>query len=160
MSGLGGLRTWFVVLLVVATAALAVGMSVERGGDTHTAAPSAESAEHAGSEGAEQAKTGGEATEQAQSAGEDRLWGIDLESPAAVVGVVALSLLVAAAVWWRPRREVFLVGVVFCLAATLFDVREVVHQVGEQSAGLTALAVLVALLHLGAAVAGGSARAP
>jgi hypothetical protein len=88
---------------------------------------------------------------------EERLWGIDVESPAAIAGAVVLSLLVAAAVWWRPRRELFLAAAVFCLAAAAFDVREVVHQAGEERAGLAALAVLVALLHLGAGLVGGLA---
>jgi hypothetical protein len=157
MTGTGRLRAWFVVLLFMATAALAVGMSVERGGETHATAASAESGQHAEGEASEQANTGEEAAEPARSGGEDRLWGIDLESPVAIVGAVVLSLMVAAVVWWRPRRDVLLVGVVFCLAATVFDLREVVHQAGEQSAGLAGLAVLVALLHLGAAVAGGLA---
>lgn len=80
-----------------------------------------------------------------------------MESPAAIAGAVVLSLLVAAAVWWRPRRELFLAAAVFCLAAAAFDVREVVHQAGEERAGLAALAVLVALLHLGAGLVGGLA---
>jgi hypothetical protein len=161
MTGVPRLRLLFAVLLIAATAALAVGMLVERAGRDQHALESTESNGHTESG----ASTEGEAAENSEgeageTGGEERLFGIDTESPATIAAAVAASLLMAAAVWWRPRRGVFAVGALFCLGAAIFDIREVVHQAGEDLAGLAALAVLVAALHLAAgAVAAGGARA-
>ncbi|OLB80199.1 MAG: hypothetical protein AUI14_07375 [Actinobacteria bacterium 13_2_20CM_2_71_6] len=152
MTGLTRLRLLFVALLLVGTAALAIGMGVEDA-ERHSAA--VEASQHTEStESTGHSESGG--TEPAAGhfeAGEARILGINVEGPAFIAGAVLASLLVAAAVWWRPRRVVLLVAAGFCVAATALDIREVAHQASSDHAGLATIAVLVAVLHAGAAFA-------
>jgi hypothetical protein len=148
MTGLARLRLLSAALLIAGTAALAIGMSVERAqGHPATVA----GAQH--SESTESAENGGSEPAAGHAAGEGAtILGVDAEGPAVVVGAVLTSVLVAAAVWWRPRRVVLLAAAGFCLAATAFDIREVAHQASSDHPGLATLAVLIAALHAGAAL--------
>ena len=84
---------------------------------------------------------------------EEELFGIDLESTPLVVLAVVASLALAAAAWLRPRWALLLVAVgAAMLVFAALDVREVLHQIDENSTGLAVLAGLVALLHLTAAL--------
>jgi hypothetical protein len=97
---------------------------------------------------------GGESA--AHRAGEtsgERVFGIDTESPALVVAAVVVSLLLATGLWLSSSVVVALVVAAFGLASAIFDVREVFHQLVESRPGLTAIAALVAALHLAALVA-------
>jgi hypothetical protein len=153
-------RSLLVALLVVSTAAFVVGVSDERSsGDSHPEPAAA-------AESSEASETGEEAhgDEAAAEAGEDEyetLLGADLEATPFVVLAAAVSLGLALAVWPRPEWRLLLGLVAAAMVAfAALDVREVVHQVGEDS-GLAALAGVVAALHLGAAaVALSMARAP
>jgi hypothetical protein len=89
-----------------------------------------------------------------------RVLGVDAEStPLLVLAVLAgLALSVAAASELGRRRNFLLAVVVIALAWAALDVREVMHQIDESRAGIAAVAIAVAVLHLLAgAVAGRSA---
>src|SRR5919202_2577430 len=160
-------RRALVVLVAVATAALVVGVALERDARTHEAlrtsgevAPVRHAAQSGvGSEAAET----GESTESGTVSGapprgervreesSERLLGVDPESTGVLLLGVAVSLLLAAAVWRTGTPGLLALVAVVMAAATALDVREVVHQIGESRAGLTLLAALVAALHLAAA---------
>ena len=160
------LRVVLVALLVAATAAFVVGVSIERSrGETHVEPASAVEGEAGHEEGGES----GEAAHVQESAGAhadessgETLLGIDYEAVPFVVLAAALSLALAAAVWLRPESRALLVLVAMAMIAfAVFDVREVIHQLDEDKGGLALLAGVVAALPLGvAAVALAMARRP
>lgn len=91
---------------------------------------------------------------------EETLLGIDLESPAAVVTGVVVSLILAVLALRSDKRAALIVIALFTLAFAILDVRELLHQFDEDRSGIAALAGLIAVLHLGAsAVAAREARA-
>ena len=110
-----------------------------------------EAAETHADEGEAGAESGAHADE-----GEDIL-GIDPESTGAVAIAVAISLLLAMAVWLRRTSAVLGAAVVFGLLFAALDVREALHQADESRGGLVALVLLIAVLHVGVAVASGAA---
>jgi hypothetical protein len=97
----------------------------------------------------------------AESAGHDEenrdILGIDPESTGVVAAAVALSLLLAAAVWTWGTSAILAVAVAFGLVFAALDVREAFHQADESRGGLVALALLIAALHAGVAVSAGAA---
>jgi hypothetical protein len=160
-------RRALVVLIVAATAVLVVGVALERHARTHEALrTSGEAApvRHAAESGVgSEAGETGESTESGTVSGapprgervheesSERLLGVDPESTGVLLLAVAVSLLLAAAVW-RTGTPWLLVLVAVAMAAfAALDVREVVHQIGESRTGLTLLAALVAAVHLAAA---------
>jgi hypothetical protein len=78
----------------------------------------------------------------------ERVFGIDIESPALVAAAVAVSLLLAAALWLTGSVFAPLALAGFALVAAIFDVREVFHQIDESRTDLTVIAAIVAALHL------------
>jgi hypothetical protein len=104
-------------------------------------------------------KTAKPATEErAHSESSETLLGVNPESTGLLVVAVAVSLLLAAAVWWVGASPLVLGVVALAMAAfAALDIREVVHQADESRTGLMLLAALVALLHLAAAVLAGRA---
>ena len=157
------LRVVLVALLVAATAAFVVGVSIERSqGENHTEPTSAVVGEagESGEVGHEEGAASGEearANESGGSHGEEKgaetFLGIDYEAVPFIVLAAAFSLALAAAVWRRPASVPLLALVIVAmLAFTALDVREVVHQLDEGNGGLALLAGVVAALHL--AVAG------
>ncbi len=87
----------------------------------------------------------------------ETILGIDPESPGAVAAAVAVSLVLAAALWFWGTPAVLVVTAVFALLFAALDVREVAHQLGEARGGLAAIALLAAALHLGVVVLAGFA---
>jgi len=83
-----------------------------------------------------------------ESSGET-LFGINPDAPWLVAVVVAITVLLAAAIWVRDERGLLWVVVAFGLAAAVFDLRELVHQVDVGRASLIALAAVLAAVHLG-----------
>ena len=145
-------------LLVLGAALFVVGVVVEHGShheeSVATPAPapaeSGESASH--DEAAERAATGTQTAEShGESGADEKILGLDVESPALVSLGVAASLILAILVWWRPRPLVFVAVAVAAAAFVVLDVAEVAHQLDRSEGGLAALAVLVAVVHLGAA---------
>jgi hypothetical protein len=153
-------RKLLVALILVATAAFAVGVAIERseggeeGAETEQEqagepAVSDEAAESA--ETAEQSEAQGEEADGSGDEGGEEILGIDPESIPVVLVGVAVSLALAAAVWLRSARGVAAVVVLAMLAFAALDVRELAHQIDEENAGLAVTAGLVACLHLAAA---------
>ena len=160
-------RRALVVLIAAATAALVVGVALERDARTHEALrTSGEAApvRHAAQSGvgSEAAETG-ESTESGTVSGapprgervreesSERLLGVDPESTGVLAIAIALSLALAAAVWRGAAPRLLAVVALVMAAFAALDVREVVHQIDESRTGLTLLALLVAALHLAAA---------
>jgi hypothetical protein len=83
----------------------------------------------------------------------ERVFGIDIESTGLVVAAVAVSLVLAIALWLSSGVVVPLALAGFALVAAIFDVREVFHQIDESLTNLTVISAIVAALHL-AVVAG------
>lgn len=150
-------RRWgqiFAILLLLASAALAVGATIEQ------SAGSSEATSRATTGDADQEQGH---VEEAEQAGEpakgdsEELLGIDPEGTPLVITAVLLAVLLAAAAWRRPKRPQLLLGLLYCLGAAALDVREALHQLDENNAGIAAIAVLVTLLHLLAGAAAGLA---
>lgn len=99
-----------------------------------------------------------EAAERAASVQEATLFGLPVESPPVIGLVVTVSLILAAAMWFRPRVVwVLLVAIGFALVTGAFDLREIPFQAARADLLLVALAVLAGILHLAAAVMAGAA---
>jgi hypothetical protein len=78
----------------------------------------------------------------------ERVFGIDIESTGLVVAAVAVSLVLAIALWLSGSALIPLGVAGFALVAAIFDVREVFHQIDESRTNLTVIAAIVAALHL------------
>lgn len=151
-----GLRLAAIALLVAGAGLFAAGTSVERGSHHDEPATGAALAEARGdAEAREQAETH-DAAERGTS-DEGRILGVDREATGLVILAVLASLALAALLWRRPVRAVWLAAGLVALAFAVFDVAEVVHQLVESDAGLAILAALVAVAH--AATAGIAATA-
>jgi Flp pilus assembly protein TadB len=101
------------------------------------------------------APAGGRAEHRASS---ERLLGINPESTGLLAVAVAVSLLLTAAVWRAGASPWVLAVVAVAMAGfCALDVREVIHQADESRTGLAVLAVVVAALHLAAALLAGRA---
>jgi Flp pilus assembly protein TadB len=173
------LRSALAVLLVVSAAAFAIGVTLERSNDgqsdQHASNPptvvtgeqaetSEQHAEGESGESGELSESGESAEQRAAETGStsethnessEKLFGVNPEATWLVVLAVALSVLLALAVWRTNSTAVLLAVVAFGLVFAAFDVREAIHQSDESNSGLVVVAVIVAILHLGvAAVAG------
>jgi hypothetical protein len=150
-------RALLACLLVVATAAFVVGVSIERSSaDSHSESAST-AAEASGEAHTEQGERGGEAHAEtpathSQEKKNETLLGIDYEAVPFLVLAAAFSLALAAAVWRLPAsRSLLALLVVAMVAFGALDVREVMHQLDESNGGLAVLAAAVAGLHLAVA---------
>ena len=163
------MRKLIALLLFAASVTFAIGVAVERSShptEKRVAAShvgeAAATAEHAG-EGAGAEGSSGEhqATEGATSGSSsptvvhkessETLVGFNAESNiavgAALLTAIALTLLVLLVDQWA----VLIAALIFGLATTALDIREISHQLAESRSTLVALASLVAALHLAAA---------
>jgi|tagenome__1003787_1003787.scaffolds.fasta_scaffold20107675_2 hypothetical protein len=155
-----GMRSLLVALVIAATAAFVVGVSIERGNEpaqhaaSEAVAPTNENQE-AGGEGEAQHAAGesaGRATNAADPHAELRPLGIDVEAWPFVLAAALASLALAAGAWLRQRLTPLLTLVaVAMLAFAALDIREVFHQADINENGLAVLAGAVAALHLTAA---------
>jgi hypothetical protein len=147
------LRRWApistAILLLLAAALVALGVALES---------SLEHAEPGINEHSESAEHG-ETQESHDDSGAGlegaNLLGIPLESPVFIGGLVAASVVLAAAVWRRPGRVAATLVIVFSIAAGVFDVSEIQHQSVEGNVGLLLVAAMVAALRVLAIVASG-----
>ena len=138
------LRRIAAVLFVVAAGLFVISVNAED--DTHTEATTApvpdESAESGEADHDEAAEAvGGEEHSESR---EEKVLGVDVESPASVALAVVVSLALAAGLWLRPLRWLALLAFVVGLAFAAFDVAEVVHQLDESNSGLATLAATIA----------------
>jgi hypothetical protein len=151
-------RRAIAVLLIVAAGLFVVGVTAEDDADTHSDERTAQAGEHdeaTESDEAIEAEAAERSTseaEQAQADGDDeRLVGIDIESPVLVTAAVVASVLLAGLVWRRRDRRLLVVIAVFAAGFAVLDVAEVAHQLDEDHAWYALLAGLIAALHAAAA---------
>jgi hypothetical protein len=139
-------RALLALLLIVSAGVFTVGVVVERSTISHTAAAETSTgATSTGEQGSRHTDEHG-ATSSTETSSETFL-GVDTESTGLVATAIAISLVLAAAVWfWSPPAALAL-ALLFALGAGLFDVREIVHQAQESRGTLVALATVTALLH-------------
>ena len=158
-------------LMVLSTVLFLVGVSLERNTaanrDTHASAPQvaptavsaaeapegseereAQERQQAAAAASQESAEGTEAHEQAEQNG---AFGLDLESPAVLVGVVVSTLLLIAGLFVIGARVLPLV-VLVALVATVFDVREIVFQLGQAHFAIAALAVGIVISRLATAL--------
>jgi hypothetical protein len=156
------LRVVLIALLVAATAAFVVGVSIERSqGETHAepagkvkreAGEGGEAGHEEGAESGEESHADESAAAHADEQNAEKFLGIDYEAVPFIVLAAAFSVALAVAVWLLPASVPVLALVVVAMVAFgVLDVREVVHQLDEDNGGLALLAGVVAVLHLGAA---------
>lgn len=109
---------------------------------------------------AEEGEEGAGHDESTEAAGDDEagekrtILGVDPESTGAIALGVSLSVLIAAALWFRPMRPVAIAAAAFGAGFAVLDVLEVTHQLDEDRTNLALLAA-VALGHAAAALAAG-----
>jgi hypothetical protein len=156
------LRAWLAMLLVGSALLFFVGIYLERGVSApERPAASAPSSQpealtvEGGGEGAEAGHSEAPAASAApagetagEHAAEGRPFGIDVESPLLVGGVIAISLLLALAVLLttRPLVPVAILG--FAVIFALFDALEVSFQLGALRSGLALIAMILIALHV------------
>ena len=138
------LAALFTLVMLLATAAFVIGVTVEKNqGHSESSVEQAHSGE---------ASESHELTEGAEARpGSETVAGIDVESTPITVLGVALSLALVGAVLKWPRRETYAVAAVCCLAFALLDWRELAHQLDENAGTVATFAALALALHLGAA---------
>jgi len=102
------------------------------------------------------AQEGVEGTAAHERAEQNRVFGIDVESPWVIAGVVLGTLLLIAALVVFGYRVLLLVLLVAAVA-TIFDGREVVYQLGHARYGVAALALGVVASRLATAIVAGLA---
>ena len=141
------------VMLILATVFFVWGSFAERSGhqDVHGSVPSGESAANGESAAHHAAEGGGPegsaAVGAASEPAEYRPLGFKLESTPLVISGAVVSLLLAALVIVRSRREVLIVVALLALAFTALEVTEVAHQIDASKPGLVILALLAGVLH-------------
>lgn len=120
--------------------------TTEEGDAGHDESEEAGSADEEFSAGAER--------DQDESVEDEKLFGVDVESPAAVALAVIVSVALAIGLWLRNLRWLALAAAAVGMVFAAFDVAEVIHQLDESRTGLAVLAAAIALGH---AAAGGAA---
>jgi len=147
------LRGALVLLLAGSACLFFVGSTIERH-HRHSEPAAAKPAKASGGESG--GETGGETSTPSEHAREQgrgevgaKILGVDTESLALSIVAVAVSLLLAAAVWrgtWL--RLVLLAAAGFGLVFAAGDGRELVHQLDDSNGGLAAVAAALIALHL------------
>jgi hypothetical protein len=159
-------------LMVLSTALFVAGVALERSssgsGDTPAPAPQVAPTLSAGAEAPEgsEAREAQERQEAAaavsqesaeegtlahEAAEQNRVFGIDVESPWVIVSVVILTLLLIAALFLLGYRVLPLV-VLVAVIATVFDQREAAYQLGQARYLIAALAIGVVASRIATAV--------
>ena len=145
-------RAALALLLVVSAVLFAVGTTLERSEEDEHDEPAAAASEERSE--SEEGEEGSEAVEEAAAVEEsdESILGADIESPFFVALGVIASLALAGSVWFLRRREAVLLAGLFALVFFALDARELLHQLDESNTGIASFAVLIGLLHAGAAV--------
>lgn len=153
------LAALFALLVVLATAAFVIGVSVEKNQghsepgveETHPDEGSEASDEGEAGEGGEREE--GEISSEGAEESEDSelVFGINAENTSLIVLGTVFSLALAGAVLRWPRREAFAIAAVSCLGFAALDGRELAHQLDENADTIAVLAGLTLALHLAAA---------
>jgi hypothetical protein len=144
------LRWLLSALLIVGAALFAVGTTVERNADDHAedGATHTEEGEPAG-EHADEHTAVGRAHDESS---EERVLGMNLESPLLIGLAVAVSVALAVFTWRSNAQFVLLAAVGFAALFAVFDVVELAHQIHNSRSGIAVLVATVALVHATAAL--------
>jgi hypothetical protein len=153
------LRRTAAALLVVCAGLFVVGVTAEGATRAETTQPAGvhDEATEAGHD--EATETGGSEAGHDESA-EERILGVDVEAPGAVVLAVAVSVALAVGLWIRRQRWLAVAAVGVAVVFAVFDVDEIAHQLGESRNGLAVLAGVIAAGHLAAAATAGLSTRP
>jgi hypothetical protein len=150
-----------VALLLASSAVLfAIGTAIERSQRaTHHDEAALSSAAKSGGETSSEKKATGEAAGASASTEthSEKIAGIDPESWPLVGLAIAVSLLIAAGVYWRRGRWL-VVAIVLGLLFAAADTRELVHQIQESRTTVAVIAGVLIALHLLVAVTASAAR--
>jgi MFS superfamily sulfate permease-like transporter len=139
-------RALLALLLMVSAGVFTVGVAVERSTVPHTsAAEGSTNTTSTGEQGSEH--TGEHGAASGTETSSETFLGIDTESTGLVLAAIAISLVLAAAVWFWGIPAALAFALLFALGAGPFDVREIVHQAQESRGTLVTLATVTALLH-------------
>lgn len=146
------------LLLLLAAALFATGVRVEHATKTSEPRHAATSATTNGSAESDQdraanGENGEPATREgapghAETAAGERMLGVRADSAAAVTAMLIASVLLAAAVWLRPRRAILAATGAFAATAAVLDIAETVHQHTEGRTNILLIAAAVAVTHL------------
>lgn len=140
-----------IVLLIVGAGLFAIGTAIEKSRHHDEPVVSSEVGESHDEEGESvEQREAEEADGHSESSGseEGKILGVDRESTGLVVAAVLASLALAALLWQRPTRVVWVVVALVSLIFAVFDIAEVAHQLDESATGLAVLASLVAATHV------------
>jgi hypothetical protein len=158
-------------LMVLSTVLFVAGVALERSssgpGDTHPSTPQVAPTVSAGAEAPEGSEAreaqerqeaaaaaspeSAEGTPAHEAAEQNRVFGIDVESPWVITSVVILTLLLIAALFLLGERVLPLV-VLVAVVATVFDLREAGYQLGQARYLIAALAIGVVASRIATAV--------
>ena len=143
-------------LLVVAAGLFAIGAANESNSESTTVAPVESAGTHveASETNAEGAVAEGAVAHAEPS---EKVLGIRPDSAPLVVAALIASLGLAAGLWFSRWRWVCVVAGLGALLFAVFDIAELIHQLDVSRAGRAVLAGVVAVAHLGAAVAAANA---
>lgn len=94
--------------------------------------------------------TGAESNDESRE--EERILGVDVESPFAVALAGAVSVALAVGLWVRDERWLALVAGGVAVVFAVFGVVEIAHQIDESRTGLAVLGGVIAAGHTAAAV--------
>jgi len=157
--------------MVLSTVLFVAGVALERSssgpGDTHPSTPQVAPTVSAGAEAPEGSEAreaqerqeaaaaaspeSAEGTPAHEAAEQNRVFGIDVESPWVITSVVILTLLLIAALFLLGERVLPLV-VLVAVVATVFDLREAGYQLGQARYLIAALAIGVVASRIATAV--------
>ena len=141
------------VLLVVGAGLFTIGAAAERSAHHETAAATSTDSPAASEAGESTGHVDAPAvveTTGAQAESGEKVLGVNPESAGLVGVAIAVLLLLAGAVLWRPTRPVLLVVIAVTVVFTVLDVAEVKHQIRASRPGIAALAIAVAVVHIAA----------
>ena len=146
------LRWLLSALLIVGAVLFTVGIAAEHAADDHVepGAIHTEEGEAAGEHTDEEAR----AEPAHDESSEERVLGMNLESPFIIGLGIAVSVVLAVLTWRSNLRLVLLTAVGFAALFVVFDIAELVHQIDQSRAGVAVLAAVVALVHAAAALVG------
>lgn len=148
-------RAIVAVLLVVAAVLFGIGTSYEAAerseNDEHTTEPAVRSGapEH---DVAAEASRAVDTDDAGHAGSSERILGIDATSPTVIGLGIALSIAASAAVLLVRRRPVDLAVAAFAGLFGVLDLAEALHGLREDEVTIGLLALVIAALHLGAAV--------
>ncbi len=170
------LRATLALLLVASAALFAIGTTIERSqrsqhresSATKTAEiPSETTTSSSETTTTSSSETNGGADEKAAGVAEtpvaaethveasEKLFGIDTESVSAMIAAIAVSLGLAAAVWWRRERLWLWLTLAFGVVFAAGDIREVIHQLNESRNTVATIVAILIAAHLAVAVLAG-----